>query len=222
MPVFPGTEPPVFEQANTLEENGFIEARITMYSHTGTHIDAPAHMFQDGRSLDEFPIEHFVGNASVLDFSSQEIKQIEVNDLQKFEPLLTDMVEFVILRTGWSQYWGTPRYYDGFPYLTDEAATWLTQFNLKGIGIDAISIDVMDSTVFSVHKIFMQRNILIVENLANLASLDAPQFLFTVMPLKTKKADGSPARAIAMYGACDREEIFESKSSLGGYMNEPK
>ncbi|MDD3365076.1 MAG: cyclase family protein, partial [Syntrophomonas sp.] len=75
---------------------------------------------------------------------------------------------------------------------------WLTQFHLKGIGIDAISIDAMDSTAFSVHQIFMQRNILIIENLANLASLDSDQFLFSVLPLKTKNADGSPARAIAM------------------------
>jgi kynurenine formamidase len=198
MPVFPGTEPPVFEQANTLEENGFIEARITMYSHTGTHIDAPAHMFKDGRTLDEFPIEHFVGNAAVLDFSSREIKQIEVGDLQPFEPVLADNVEFVILKTGWSKYWGTPQYFEGFSYLTDEAATWLTQFHLKGIGIDAISIDAMDSIKFSVHKIFMQRNILIVENLTNLSSLDSKPFLFSVMPLKTKCADGSPARAVAM------------------------
>ena len=198
MPVFPGTEPPEFKKANTLEENGFIEAKITMYSHTGTHIDAPAHLFKDGRTLDQYPIEHFIGNAAVLDFSRQEIKQIEVGDLQPFKLLLSNNVEFVILRTGWSQYWGNPQYFDGFPYLTNEAATWLTQFHLKGIGIDAISIDAMDSMAFSVHKIFMQRNILIVENLANLASLDSKQFLFSVMPLKTKYADGSPARAIAM------------------------
>ncbi len=188
----------MFEKAYTLEENEFVEARITMYSHTGTHIDAPAHMFKDGRTLDEFPIEHFVGKAAVMDFSSREIRQIEVSDLQPFQLLLTDKVEFVILRTGWSQYWGTPQYFDGFPYLTYEAATWLSQFNLKGIGIDAISIDAMDSTAFSVHKIFMQRNFLIVENLANLDSLDSKQFLFSVLPLKTKYADGAPARAIAM------------------------
>jgi kynurenine formamidase len=70
MPVFPGTEPPVFAKGNTLKEHGFREAKITMYSHTGTHIDAPAHLLQDGASLDSLDINHFIGPAAILDFSN--------------------------------------------------------------------------------------------------------------------------------------------------------
>lgn len=198
MPVYPGTEPPMFEKANTLEKHGFTETKITMYSHTGTHIDAPAHLLKDGRTLDTFAIENFIGNAMILDFSNRNLKQIEVNDLKTFEPMLTNDIEFIILKTGWSQYWATPKYYDGFPYLTNESAAWLTNFQLKGIGIDAISIDEMHSTSFPVHKIFMKYNILIVENLTNLDLVDSKRFLFAVMPLKTKLADGSPARAVAI------------------------
>ncbi|MEN6461322.1 MAG: cyclase family protein, partial [Syntrophomonas sp.] len=119
MPVYPGTEPPMFEKANTLEKHGFTETKITMYSHTGTHIDAPAHLLKDGRTLDTFAIENFIGNAMILDFSNRNLKQIEVNDLTTFEPMLTNDIEFIILKTGWSQYWATPKYYDGFPYLTN-------------------------------------------------------------------------------------------------------
>lgn len=196
MPVFPGTVPPRLKKTNTMEKDGFIETIITMSSHTGTHVDAPAHMLKDGRTLDTFVIEHFAGNAVVLDFTNRNIKQIEVSDLKTIESMLNVDVQFVILKTGWSQYWGTPKYYEGFPYLSDEAAEWLTNYSLKGIGIDTISIDSMDSTVFSVHKIFMRHNILIIENLDNLASINSKRCLFAVMPIKTKLADGSPARAI--------------------------
>lgn len=198
MPVYPGTELPSFEKVNTLEEHGFIETRITITSHTGTHVDAPAHMINNGCTLDNIPIENFIGDAIILDFSNQNLQQIEVSDLKKFETMIINNVNFIIIKTGWSEYWGTSKYYDGFPYLSDESAAWLTKFGLKGIGIDAISIDSMHSTTFSIHKIFMKKNMLIIENLTNLNLIDSDKFLFTVMPLKTKSADGSPARAAAI------------------------
>lgn len=198
MPVFPGTEPPRFEKANTLEEHGFLETRITITSHTGTHVDAPAHMMKDGYTLDNFVIEKFIGNAVILDFSNFKLHQIKVSNLKIIEPIITKDVDFLIIKTGWSNYWGTSQYYNNFPYLTDESATWLTKFKLKGIGIDAISIDSIDSAVFSVHKIFMKKNMLIIENLTNLDSIDCSRFIFAVMPLNTKSADGSPARAVAI------------------------
>ena len=197
MPVFPGTEQPIFERANTLEKDGFQEAKITMYSHTGTHIDAPAHMLINGPYLDNLDIGHFVGNATILDFSNINIKLIDVDILKPFEEK-TRNVEFIILKTGWSKYWGDEKYFKSFPSLTVESAKWLSQFNLKGIGIDAISIDDMDSTTFEIHKILMPKNILIIENLTNLDSVSNEFFILSILPLKNKDADGSPVRAISI------------------------
>lgn len=67
MPVYPGTEPPTLQQANTIEKDGFAEKRICMYSHTGTHIDAPAHMLGGAPSLDQLGAGQFVGTAMVID-----------------------------------------------------------------------------------------------------------------------------------------------------------
>ena len=64
MPVFPGTEKPKLENACTLNKDGFREKLLTMYSHTGTHMDAPAHMLENGLCLDELDVDHFFGNAS--------------------------------------------------------------------------------------------------------------------------------------------------------------
>jgi arylformamidase len=197
MPVFPGTEGPIFIKANTLEKDGFQEAKITMYSHTGTHIDAPAHMLSNGPSLDNLEIEQFIGKATIIDFSNTNEKLIDINKLKLYEEKIKN-VEFIILKTGWSKYWGTKKYFEDFPSLSAEAATWLSQFNLKGIGIDAISIDDMESTTFEVHKILMPKNIIIIENLTNLDSIINEYFILSILPLKNKDADGSPVRAISI------------------------
>ena len=97
MPVFPGTEQPIFLKANTLEKDGFQEAKITMYSHTGTHIDAPAHMLINGPYLDNLDIEHFIGNATILDFSLIDIKLIDVDSLKPFEEKIKK-ADFIILK----------------------------------------------------------------------------------------------------------------------------
>ena len=67
MPVYPGTEPPRFEPANSYERDGFKETKLTMFTHTGTHMDPPAHLFAGRTTLDRFPPEQFIGRALVID-----------------------------------------------------------------------------------------------------------------------------------------------------------
>lgn len=197
MPVFPGTEQPIFEKVNTMEKHGFREAKITMFSHTGTHIDAPAHMLSNGPCLDNLDIEHFIGNATILDFTNEKMKSIDVDSLKPYEEKIKN-VEFIIIKTGWSEYWGDKKYYEDFPSLSEESAKWLSEFKLKGIGIDAISIDDINSTTFPVHKTLMPKSIIIIENLTNLDSISEEYFILSIMPLKNKNADGSPVRAISI------------------------
>ena len=60
MPVYPGTEQPLIVTGCSIEETGFLEKKITMYSHTGTHVDAPAHLLKEGKTLDMLPLNHFL------------------------------------------------------------------------------------------------------------------------------------------------------------------
>ena len=207
MPVYPGTEGPVFEKANTVEKDGFCEAKITMYSHTGTHIDAPAHMLTDGPYLDDLSIEQFIGKATILDFSDGKNQFIDLDSVKAYEKIIRK-VDFVIIKTGWDKYWGDEKYYGNFPSLTEEAAMWLSDFKLKGIGIDAISIDEMNTTTFSTHKIFMAKNIIIIENLTNLDSISSEIFILSILPMKNKKADGSPVRAVAIENTDNKRVNF--------------
>lgn len=196
MPVFPGTEPPVLAISCSLEEHGFLERKISMYSHTGTHIDAPAHMLAGGSTLDGFSVEKFLGRACVYQHGSVD-RNITVRHLSPLTGLLSS-ADFLLIATGWDRFWGENEYFGDFPVLEAATARWLGQFGLKGIGVDVISADAMASTDFQVHRILLGNNMVIVENLKNLTKIPGNSCNFSCLPLHFQDADGSPVRAVAM------------------------
>ena len=193
MPVYPGTEQPRLTTACTIEEVGYRETLLHMYSHTGTHMDAPAHMLPDGAALDRYPGEKFVGAAIVVDCRGE--KAISLPLLQRYD---LSGVDFVLFCTGWDKKWGTPAYYENFPCLTAEAAAYLAALPLKGVGEDSISLDPCDSTEFPNHITLMKAGFINTENLTGLDALLGRRFTFVTLPLKFENADGCSCRAIAM------------------------
>lgn len=196
MPVFPGTEPPEIGISCTVEEHGFLEKKISMYSHTGTHIDAPAHMIDGGVTLDRFPIETFFGRACVYRHQVAE-KSISINRLEQLSEQLRSS-DFLLIATGWDRFWGEQTYFDDFPVLEEETARWLVQFGLKGVGVDVVSADRMDSRDFPVHITLLGNNMVIVENLKNINTITGNSCQFSCLPLKLQDADGAPVRAMAV------------------------
>lgn len=196
MPVYPGTEQPVFIAGSSIEEAGFLEKKITLNSHTGTHVDAPAHLLKDADTLDSLAIEHFHGPALLVNIEMLAAKTINVSDLEFYTKEL-EKVEFLVIHTGWSKYWGTDEYFSNYPVLTVESANWLNNFRLKGLGLDTISADTADARDYPVHKTLLQRNTIIIENLTNLSSLPVSLFTFSCFPIKFENGDGSPVRAVA-------------------------
>ena len=197
--VYPGTPKPVFDKANTIKNNGFAEMKLTMVTHTGTHIDAPSHILEGKKSLDDFPVDHFFGKAIVIHCADLENALITFDFIKTSEDRIRD-VDFVLFHSGWSEKWMTDAYFEGFPVLTSEAAKYLTQFHLKGIGLDCISIDRMTDEGLPNHHIVLGKDILIIENLANLDRLPETGFIFQCLPMKIKDADGAPVRAVAILG----------------------
>lgn len=197
MPVYPGTAPPVFTVSSALEDAGFLERKITLCSHTGTHVDAPSHLLGEGITLDRLPADHFFGKAVSLNLTHLPSGFIDKNELKPHAEAIGS-VEFVLLCTGWSRYWGNTTYFSNYPVLKPEAARWLSEFNLKGIGVDAVSADSADSVDFPIHKILLRRHIIIIENLTALDQLGGDPFFFSCFPMKFEAADGSPVRAVAM------------------------
>lgn len=195
MPVFPGTEAPVIIQANTVEADRFAEKKITFYSHTGTHMDAPAHMLRGARTLDAFAAGDFFGQAVMADVRQTPSTLIELEYLAGLEPALR-RASFLILRTGWAEKWGQKAYFEGFPALSETTARWLVGLGIRGLGVDAISIDRMEDHHFPVHHILFEAGLFAIENLTNLAQLPA-EFDLACFPLCIKDADGAPTRAAA-------------------------
>lgn len=202
MPVYPGTESPTFSSACTIERDGFEEKKITMYSHTGTHMDAPAHIIKEAMTLDRFPVNHFMGKGFLVPVngSGKDNRKIDINDIRPFQKSI-EKSNFVLFYTGWSKFWNSDDYFDNYPVLSCDAAEWLSQFELKGVGVDAISFDETTTSTFPVHKTFLSHNIVIIENLTNLNQLEnTPEFIFTCFPLNVYDADGGPVRAVALVG----------------------
>ena len=196
MPVYPGTQPPVITTDCTLEKHGFMEKKIAFYSHTGTHMDAPAHLLENGPTLDQFPVSQFHGQAFLLRLDGRRTPEIGTSLLEPHAAAIRGS-DFLLIQTGWNRLWGTPGYFEAFPVLTQTAADWIAGCGLKGVGIDAVSVDPVDTTEYAVHKRLLGSTMVIVENLANLDSIPADRFLFSCFPLRFEQADGSPVRAVA-------------------------
>ena len=121
MPVYPGTGTPKLLPANSYEENGFKETLVSFYSHTGTHVDPPAHLFADRTTLDAFAPEQFLGKALVIDCTHlREGEAIGMKELSKYGGK-ADAVDFLLFATGWDARWGTEAYFGDYPCIDEEA-----------------------------------------------------------------------------------------------------
>lgn len=194
MPMFPGAPQPRLEPMASIDREGYAECWLGLASHTGTHIDAPAHLLPTAKALDDLPIEHFTGPGLIVPIRNP---VVSLGDLVPFEARIRES-RFVLLNTGWDAHWGDPSYFEDFPTLDPEAAAWLATFDLAGIGIDAPSLDPVACLSLPNHRAFLSRDICIIENLRGLDAIGPEPFLFSCLPLPIPKADGCPVRAVAM------------------------
>jgi arylformamidase len=194
IPVFPGEPGPNIRSIANLETHGYRVKWLEMSSHSGTHMDAPAHLIPDGKTLDQLPLSHFTGVAAIIPIPPR-TRLIEIPFLTRFQEKIKES-EFVLFITGWSKYWGTDYYFHDFPVLTVDAARWLAGHSLKGIGMDTISVDPVDSISLQIHHIILNAGLVIIENL-NFPDIFMPDLtVFYCFPLRIADADGSPVRAV--------------------------
>lgn len=218
--VCPCDRVPVVENYATTEEEGVNVKFLKMGTHTSTHIDAPYHVKETGKDLNQFPVDYFIGKGVVLDFSDKgEIYEITRADIMEHADKLKK-VDFAILNTGWAKYYGT---WDFFrhPYLTGDAALALVELGIRIVGTDGSSADAaygfstakrLENPTFSeilenierenikeeAHAALLGNECLIVEYLCNLEDLPDKPAVYSFLPLKIDKADGSPVRAVCM------------------------
>ena len=195
MPVWPGDPPVRLTAKSHLSRDKTHTVRLTnieMGSHTGTHIDAPFHMIDEGKRLDEFPLETLTGKVTVF-----EIPEALYLGRTELERLNWDGVERVLFKTENSSHWQDGKFYEEFVYLEPDGAEFLVQQGLRLVGIDYLSIDKFRSQSHPSHFVLLKQNIPIIEGL-NLAAVPAGEYTLVALPLKLQDADGAPARVILM------------------------
>jgi kynurenine formamidase len=198
MPVYPGTEQPKFIPANSYEKDGFRETLLQMYTHTGTHMDPPAHLYPGKKTLDQFPADQFIGKALVIDCRElQEGQAITMAHIRKYGEKAAE-ADFLLFNLGWDELWGTDAYFGDYPCVDDEVLDYIMAGSYKGIGFDVIGLDPISDTALVRHnKLFARCDMVNIENLQNLHLCGSDLFMFSCFPLKLQDADGSPIRAVA-------------------------
>ncbi|WP_432520682.1 cyclase family protein [Kineococcus sp. SYSU DK006] len=188
-PVLPGDPAFAAEPALTLEREGVRVARLVLGTHTGTHVDAPAHVHPDGATLDELPLELFCGPAAVIGVEG--VERIGPEHLAAAAGAAT-----VLLRTGWDTRAGTAEEF-AHPFLTGAGARALRAAGVRTVGIDTASVDAPGR--LEAHRVLLGTRAdpgVLVENLRGLAGLPA-EVGFSAFGWALRGGDGSPVRAVA-------------------------
>jgi arylformamidase len=168
--------------------NGHVtESRISLDVHTGTHVDAPLHMINDGETIETIAIDELVRPVKVLDLSTVEGKiskaDIEGYDIQKDD--------FLLLKTKNS--WDTEFNFE-FIYVAEDAAGYLADKGIKGVGIDALGIERAQEG-HPTHRTLMGNGVIIMEGL-QLKDIEEGEYFMVASPLKIQNTDASPARVL--------------------------
>jgi arylformamidase len=192
-PHYPGD--PVFSVAShsTISLNGFSVHRMETGTHQGTHVDAPSHYIEGGATVDRIDLSKFIGLAILLRMPKDAGKVISPDDFAPYANLIVEGSR-VIVATGWSTKWTTPEYFENPPQITPEAAGFLASRKIALLGIDMPTPGHPDREI---HKILLEANIAILENLL-IPDACPEAFTLYAAPLALKDCDGSPVRAVAV------------------------
>ena len=174
-PTYPGDPAVKIRPWAFIERDGYYMNALKLGEHSGTHVDAPAHFIPGGKTVDEMPLERFIGDAFVLDVRSGVggVKLDEIPDSGYYDKI-------VLFLTGGRE-------------LSPEVALFLVAQGVKAVGTDAMSIGGE-----TVHTILLTAEVPVFENLANLEKLVGKTFTFIAFPLKIEGGSGSPVRAVAV------------------------
>ncbi|WP_245764556.1 cyclase family protein [Planctomicrobium piriforme] len=208
----PGYSPFQLETIATLEKNGVLSKKVSFPEHIGTHLDAPNHFEQGQPDVSQIPVEQLFAPGVLIDFTARaesnpdaELSTADIADWEAAHGRIPDGA-VVLLHTGWGRFWTQPERFLGrdvrgqlhFPGYSAEAAKFLVeQRQVKGLGIDTLSVDPGTSKSFDVHHILNLAQRYGLENVAHLDQLPPRGFDLIIAPLKVEGGTGGPCRIFA-------------------------
>lgn len=186
-------------QARRLEADGWNAKYLSIYSHAGTHMDAPLHFGVSDQTIADFTPTELMGNARIIDVEVTQPKQlIQLSDvigqLAAFKP-----GESLLLRTHWSDRYDQPDFKPDLPRMSEELAEWCVHQQVKMLGVEPLSVADVENLpeVTRIHEILLGGDVIIIEGLKNLHLIKAREVFLIALPLKISGGDGAPARVIA-------------------------
>ena len=192
LPTYPGNPEFELQPVKRIKDGGSSNvSRLVMGTHTGTHVNAPRHFFDDRPGVDALPLELLIGRARVLD--------VPVRGGIGREHLapagLRDDLR-VLLRTPNSALWNSPTgFHQDFTYLAEDGARYLVDQGVKVVGIDYLSVEQFKKAGAPAHHALLGSGVIIIEGL-NLSDADPGQYEMYCLPLRIAGGDGAPARVV--------------------------
>jgi len=188
------------EPAKTLEDDGWNATTLGLYSHCGTHMDAPLHFGISDQTIDQIPLDRCMGPAWLVDLKGIEPRAlIRVDHLaQTKDKIRPD--DGLLLWTGWSERIGNPSYRNALPRISVELAEWCAETGVRVLGVEPPSVADVNNIeeLTAVHKVLLGAGVIIVEGLTNLDQIRRDKVTFMAFPLRIAGGDGSPVRAFAI------------------------
>ncbi|WP_413873143.1 cyclase family protein [Albidovulum sp.] len=209
-PTFDGNPGIVFEESVNFDKSGYQIWKLTIYEHTGTHIDAPMHFSKDGASVDALPVENLVAPLCVIDLTAKAAE--DANAMVSREDIdawisangAIPPGACVAMHSGWAAKLGDPAFRNtpegafAFPGFSKEATDYLAELGAASIGVDTLSLDPGNSADFAVHYSWLPGGRFGIENLANLDKLPAAGATIFIGAPKHRPGTGGPARVLAV------------------------
>jgi arylformamidase len=192
--VWPGDPDVVTERVQKIEDGDVANVtRLEMSAHTGTHVDAPFHFIQKGKTVEELSLKLLTGRAYVVHIPEADLITNDVIEAAGIPP----RTRRVLFKTRNSKQWSKKNHKDFNPNyvgLAPDAAETLIQRGVKLVGVDYLSIAPFEELA-ETHNVLLNAGIVIVEGL-DLSQVDPGRYSFYCLPLKIAGADGAPARAL--------------------------
>lgn len=197
IPIWPGNPGLEFEAVNRIAEGASSNvSRVSLGTHTATHVDAPRHFLEDGVGVDELPLADLVGPCRVLDFRQVPLGEgITAGALDR--AVAGRPAERLLLKTRNSELWDGRSFSREFVHLTPDGAEWMLEAGVRVVGIDYLSVERFKAAGAPVHRALLGARVIIIEGL-NLVQVEADggPYELICLPLRLPGADGAPARVI--------------------------
>jgi kynurenine formamidase len=190
------------EKVKSVEKDGWNASELRIYSHAGTHMDAPVHFNVSGLTIDRIPLESCILDCYLVDIKDVKPGSLISSSVLDFLSGLDMQGKGIILRTGWSKYLGNQEIFrNKLPRIDIALAEKIVELGVRLVGVEPPSVADVNNPeeVTCIHTILLKAGVIILEGLINLEKIEKNPVKIIALPLRIKEGDGAPARVVAIY-----------------------